>query len=74
MDARTGALLVGKKMVDKIQMVGCAFLPIDRKRKQILISKRSMNKIYFPGLWEVIGGNLEFGEDFKDCIVREVMD
>ena len=60
------------KMVDKIQMVGCAFLPIDRERKQILISKRSMKKKYFPGLWEVIGGNLEFGEDFKDCIIREV--
>ncbi len=59
-------------MVDKIQMVGCAFLPIDRKRKQILVSKRSMNKKYFPGFWEVIGGNLEFGEDFTDCVLREV--
>lgn len=59
-------------MVDKIQMVGCAFLPIDRKRKQILVSKRSMHKKYFPGFWEVIGGNLEFGEDFTDCVIREV--
>ena len=59
-------------MVDKIQMVGCAFLPIDKEKKQILISKRSMNKKYFPGLWEVIGGNLEFGEDFENCIIREV--
>lgn len=59
-------------MVDKIQMVGCAFLPIDREQKKILISKRSSNKKYFPGLWEVIGGNLEFGEDFKDCVIREV--
>lgn len=59
-------------MVDKIQMVGCAFLPIDRKRKRILVSKRSMNKKYFPGFWEVIGGNLEFGEDFTDCVIREV--
>lgn len=59
-------------MVDKIQMVGCTFLPIDRKRKQILVSKRSMHKKYFPGFWEVIGGNLEFGEDFTDCVIREV--
>ncbi len=59
-------------MVNKIQMVGCAFLPIDKEKKQILISKRSMNKKYFPGLWEVIGGNLEFGEDFDNCIIREV--
>ena len=59
-------------MVDKIQMVGCAFLPIDREKKQILLSKRSMNKKYFPDLWEVIGGNLEFGEDFENCIIREV--
>ncbi|MCR4714085.1 MAG: NUDIX domain-containing protein, partial [Treponemataceae bacterium] len=59
-------------MVDKIQMVGCAFLPIDKENKKILVSKRSMNKKYFPGLWEVIGGNLEFGEDFEDCVIREV--
>lgn len=59
-------------MVDKIQMVGCAFLPIDIKNKKILISKRSMNKKYFPGFWEIIGGNLEYGEDFKDCVIREV--
>ena len=59
-------------MVDKIQMVGCAFFPIDREQKKILISKRSSNKKYLHGLWEVIGGNLEFGEDFKDCVIREV--
>ena len=59
-------------MVDKIQMVGCAFLPIDRENKKILISKRSLNKKYFPDLWEVIGGNLEFGEDFEDCVIREI--
>ena len=53
-------------------MIGCAFLPIDKEKKKILISKRSMNKKYFPGFWEVIGGNLEFGEDFRDCIIREV--
>ena len=53
-------------------MIGCAFLPMDKEKKKILISKRSMNKKYFPGFWEVIGGNLEFGEDFRDCIIREV--
>lgn len=31
-----------------------------------------MNKKYFPGFWEIIGGNLEFGEDFQDCVIREV--
>ena len=59
-------------MVDKVQMVGTAFLPFDRTNKKILVSKRSMNKKYFPGFWEVLGGNLEFGEDFKDCVIREV--
>ena len=72
MDAHTGALVIRKKMVEKIQMIGCAFLPIDKEKKKILISKRSMNKKYFPGFLEVIGGNLEFGEDFRDCIIREV--
>ncbi len=51
-------------MVDKIQMIGTAFLPIDKSNKKILVSKRSMNKKYFPGYWEVIGGNLEFGGRF----------
>ena len=50
-------------MVDKVQMIGTAFLPMDRVNKKILVSKRSMNKKYFPGFWEVLGGNLEFGED-----------
>lgn len=59
-------------MVDKVQMIGTAFLPMDRVNKKILVSKRSMNKKYFPGFWEVLGGNLEFGEDFKDCVIREV--
>ena len=53
-------------------MIGTAFLPIDKSNKKILVSKRSMNKKYFPGYWEVIGGNLEFGEDFTDCVIREV--
>lgn len=59
-------------MVEKVQMIGTAFLPFDRTNKKILVSKRSMNKKYFPGFWEVLGGNLEFGEDFKDCVIREV--
>ena len=59
-------------MVENIQMVGTAFLPVDRKNRKILVSRRSMNKKYFPGFWEVIGGNLEFGEDFRDCVIREV--
>lgn len=59
-------------MVDKVQMIGTAFLPFDRTNKKILVSKRSMNKKFFPGFWEVLGGNLEFGEDFKDCVIREV--
>ena len=58
-------------MVDKIQMIGTDFLPIDKSNKKILVSKRSMNKKN-PGYWEVIGGNLEFGEDFTDCVIREV--
>lgn len=61
-----------KTTVDNVQMIGTAFLPLDRKNKKILVSKRSSNKKYFPGFWEIIGGNLEYGEDFKDCVIREV--
>lgn len=64
--------LKGLVMVDKVQMIGTAFLPIDKANRKLLVSRRSPNKKYFPGFWEVIGGNLEFGEDFKDCVIREV--
>lgn len=64
--------LKGLVMLDKVQMIGTAFLPIDKANRKILVSRRSSNKKYFPGFWEVIGGNLEFGEDFKDCVIREV--
>ncbi len=59
-------------MVNNIQMIGCSFLPIDKNKEKILISKRSKNKKYFPNKWEVLGGNLDFGENFEDCIRREI--
>ena len=42
--------------------------PIDR----ILLAKRSNHKREAPGLWETIGGTLEFGESPEECIKREV--
>ncbi len=39
------------------------------KEGKLLMYKR--NKSLGRGLWELPGGKLEFGENLKDCIVRE---
>lgn len=59
-------------MLPNVQMIGCSFLPVDLAEQRILISRRSEKKKHFPGQWETIGGNLEFGESFDECMLREV--
>ncbi len=39
------------------------------KEGRLLMYKR--NKSLGRGLWELPGGNLEFGENFEDCLLRE---
>lgn len=48
----------------------CAII-LDDKGK-CFISKRSMSKKEYPGLWELPGGKFEKGEDIHKCIIREI--
>jgi 8-oxo-dGTP diphosphatase len=42
----------------------------DRIKKKILILRRSNYK-KDGGLWDLIGGSVDFGEDSKEAIIRE---
>jgi len=42
------------------------------KGNSILVLKRSLDKKYWPGLWNLPGGNVEFGEKPEKAVVREV--
>jgi len=42
-----------------------------KKGRQILILKRSPDKKYWPALWNLPGGNVEFGEKPEKAVFRE---
>ncbi len=44
---------------------------IIEKEGEYLISKRPVGK-YYAGRWEFPGGVVEFGEDPRDCVRREI--
>ena len=50
--------------------VACAIL-IDSSGK-LLISKRSLKKKEYPGLWELPGGKFNNKESIRECIIREI--
>lgn len=55
-----------------MQIISCSALILNESRDQVLISRRSEDRRVAPGLWEVIGGRLEFGEEPAACLLREV--
>lgn len=42
------------------------------KNGKILLLQRAMNEAFEPGLWELPGGKLNYGEDLIDALEREV--
>lgn len=41
---------------------------------KVLIIKRSKNDNYGAGIWEFVGGKLDFGEDLEHGLKREIME
>lgn len=52
-------------------ITACVFLHEDGK---VLIGKRSSNKSFLPGKWELPGGHVEFGETIEQCLKRELQE
>lgn len=47
-------------------------LVILRKGDDILLIKRSQNAWFAPGLYSLVGGRVEQGENFRQTLVREI--
>lgn len=41
---------------------------------QVFMAKRADTKKFMPGIWELPGGHIDFGEDMVDGLRREVME
>ena len=45
------------------------------KKGDVLIQKRSLNKILNPGVWDVsVAGHIHFNESYIDALVRETLE
>ena len=44
---------------------------IVNSKGELLITRRALNKIGFPGMWEIPGGSVETGEDSLTATIRE---
>ncbi|KAH6685756.1 NUDIX hydrolase domain-like protein [Plectosphaerella plurivora] len=56
---------------DKIT-VGAAIIRVENDSKSILLLKRNANERYFPGVFEIPGGQMEYGEKVCNAVSREV--
>lgn len=63
-------LAEGKQVI-----TACAFIWADFDGvKKVFRSKRAMTKKFLPGLWELPGGHIDFGEDIVEGLKRECME
>lgn len=42
--------------------------------KKVFLPKRAATKKFLPGVYELPGGHIDFGEDLKDGLAREIME
>jgi 8-oxo-dGTP diphosphatase len=56
-------------MLENIQVVIVSGLLVQNDR--VLIIKRASHESYLPAHYELPGGNVQFGEDLKECLERE---
>jgi mutator protein MutT len=55
---------------DKVELIVEALIKDDSEK--ILLLRRSENNVFFKNLWQLPGGKVEFGENVRDAIKREV--
>jgi 8-oxo-dGTP diphosphatase len=53
----------------KQSITACVFIHKDNKA---LIARRADTKSFLPGVWELMGGHIEFGETIEDGLMREL--
>lgn len=46
----------------------------DKNEYEILVAKRSEVKKFLPGVFELPGGHIDFGEDIKTGLAREILE
>ncbi len=58
---------------DQQIITACAFIhqKIDDVEK-VFLAKRSITKQFLPGVYELLGGHIEFGEDIVEGLTREI--
>lgn len=44
------------------------------KKVKFLLAKRADDDTFYPGDWEIPGGQLEFGEEANDGVLRELLE
>lgn len=53
----------------------CAFIWREENGvKQVFLARRADTKKFLPGAWELPGGHIDYGEDMREGLAREVME
>ncbi|QQS69382.1 NUDIX hydrolase [Candidatus Saccharibacteria bacterium] len=53
----------------------CAFIwRKESEVKQVFLARRADTKKFLPGVWELPGGHIDYGEDMCEGLAREVME
>lgn len=54
-------------------IIACAFIYSDFDGvKKVFLPRRAQTKKFLPGVYELPGGHIDFGEDLKDGLAREL--
>lgn len=56
-------------------LTACAFIWREENGvKQVFLARRADTKKFLPGVWELPGGHIDYGEDMREGLAREVME